>query len=123
MKPTESELEILQVLWDAGPATVKDVHQQLAQNRNIVYTTTLKTMQNMDDKKLLEREKQGKSHLYRPLVTKQQTQEQIIDRLMETVFKGSAARLVMNILGNSKSSPKDLEDIKKYLENLEGGKS
>ena len=120
-KPTDKELEILQVLWEKGSSSVKDVHEALGGETENGYTTILKLMQIMYEKGLVSREKTGKFHLYEALITQENTQQQIIDRMIETVFRGSAMQLVMSALGNNKSSKKELQEIRKYLDKLEGG--
>lgn len=120
-KPTEKELEILQVLWQEGPATVRDVNDRLSEKREIGYTTTLKIMQIMHDKGLVTRKKDGKTHIYAPVLSEQDAQSSMIKDLMDTAFKGSAMRLVMGALGARKSSPQELEKIRAYLDSLEGG--
>jgi BlaI family transcriptional regulator, penicillinase repressor len=120
-KPTEKELEILQILWEKGPVAVKDVHEALGGEEQNGYTTILKLLQIMNEKGLVTRQKSGKLHLYRAVSTQENTRQQIIDKMINTVFQGSAMQLVMSALGNGKSSKKELEEIKKYLEKLEGG--
>ena len=122
LKPTEGELAILQILWKAGPSTVRFVHEQLNQRENIRstgYTTTLKLMQIMYEKALLDREKQGKTHIYEPLVSESQTQQDLLMRLMNTAFGGSAMKLVMQALGNHHSTTDELDQIKAYIDSLE----
>jgi len=120
-KPTEKELEILQELWVNGPSTVRHINEVLAVKTGIGYTTTLKLMQIMFEKGLLSRSKEGKTHIYTTLVTKKQTQGQMLDKLMNTVFNGSAMNLVMQALGNQQSSKAELDEIRAYLDKLEGG--
>ncbi len=121
-KPTEKELEILQVLWQGGPATVRDVNDYLSEKREVGYTTTLKFMQIMHEKGLVTRKKDGKTHIYEPAISEHDAQSSLITDLMDTAFKGSAMRLVMGALGARKSSPQELEKIREYLDSLEGGK-
>nr|NQU89778.1 BlaI/MecI/CopY family transcriptional regulator [Bacteroidota bacterium] len=123
MRPTEAELEILQVLWEKGPSPVRTVNDELSRKREIGYTTTLKLMQIMAEKGLLTRLKEGRGHVYSCAIQQNDTQQQMLDRLLNGVFGGSATKLVMQALGNSKTSEKELNEIKKYIENLEGGKS
>ena len=122
IKPTESELEILQVLWKNGSSTVRLVNDELNLKREVGYTTTLKLMQIMQDKGLLSRTKEGRGHVYHPLAQKNETQKQMIDKLVNGIFGGSASNLVMQALGNSKTSARELKQIKNYIEELEGGK-
>ncbi len=120
-KPTEKELEILQVLWTQGPATVRAVNDRLGKGREIGYTTTLKLMQIMFDKGLVSRQKEGKTHIYSAEISEEKTQNQLLDRLLDTAFKGSAMKLVMQALGHKKPSKEELEEIRKYIDQLEGG--
>jgi len=119
IKPTESELEILNLLWEKGPSTVRDIHEVLEQTKDAGYTTTLKLMQIMHDKKLLKRDASNKTHIYEAAVGREQTQGQIVQRMIDTVFNGSAMQLVMQTLGNHKADAEGLEQIKAYLEQME----
>jgi BlaI family transcriptional regulator, penicillinase repressor len=121
IKPTEKELEILQILWLKGPVAVKEVHEAMGGEDNNGYTTILKLLQIMHEKGLVTRQKSGKLHLYKAVPSQENTRQQIIDKMINTVFQGSAAQLVMSALGNNKSSREELQEIKKYLEKLEGG--
>ena len=116
IKPTESELEILNILWASGPSTVRTVHEQLAQTKDTGYTTTLKLMQIMLDKKLLSRDGTGKTHIYTALVNREQAQGQMLQRMIETMFNGSAMKMVMQALGNHKASKAELDMIREYLD-------
>ncbi|MFD1140141.1 BlaI/MecI/CopY family transcriptional regulator [Larkinella insperata] len=118
MKPTESELEILQVLWAKGPSTVRQVNDHLSQTKDVGYTTTLKLMQIMHDKRLLSRTEEGRYHIYQALVDEKETQQHLLDRFVDTAFRGSAMKLVMQALGNSKATPQELEELKKLINNL-----
>jgi BlaI family transcriptional regulator, penicillinase repressor len=121
IKPTEKELEILQTMWGKEAVSVKDVHETLGGESANGYTTVLKLMQIMFEKGLVTREKSGKLHLYKAVSSQKATQGQIVNRMIDTVFQGSAAQLVMSALGNNKSSKEELQEIKNYLEKLEGG--
>ncbi|MCY7352853.1 MAG: BlaI/MecI/CopY family transcriptional regulator [Cytophagaceae bacterium] len=118
-KPTDSELEILHVLWERGPSTVRQVHEQLSQTRDLGYTTALKLMQIMHEKGLLSRTEEGRSHVYIALVTEEATQRDLLDRFVGTAFRGSALKLVVQALGNSKASPAELEEIRQLLDRLD----
>lgn len=118
-KPTESELDILSILWEKGPCTVRDVHDILAQNKEAGYTTTLKLMQIMHEKGLLARDTSSKTHVYTALVSQEHTQKQLLDKMIDTVFNGSASQLVLQALGHHQSSPEELDKIKKYLSEIE----
>jgi len=117
-KPTESELEILQILWEKGDCTVRDVHEILEQSKDAGYTTTLKLMQIMHEKGLVSRDTSAKTHIYRALVNQQKTQEQLVNKMINNVFNGSASRLVMQALGNHSASKEEIDSIKDYLEQL-----
>ena len=121
VKTTDKELLILQVIWQKGSVSVKDVHEALGGEEKNGYTTILKLMQIMHEKKLLTRQKKGKLHLYEAVPTLEKTRQQILDKMIQTVFRGSATQLVMSALGSRKSSKEELQEIKKYLEQLEGG--
>ncbi|NCC47048.1 MAG: BlaI/MecI/CopY family transcriptional regulator, partial [Bacteroidia bacterium] len=112
--PTESELEILQVLWDIGPATVRQVHEVLEKTRETGYTTSLKTMQIMHDKGLLTRDTSIRSHVYAPTQSRKQTESQFVGKMIEGLYRGSAGRMVMGALSSKKISRSELEEIKKY---------
>ena len=121
VKPTNSELEILQVIWRKGDCTVRDVNEQLVKDKGaeIGYTTTLKLMQIMHEKGLLERETSSRTHIYKALVSQTATSQNLLDTLIETVFNGSAAQLVMQALSKENSSREEIEMIKKYLDQLD----
>lgn len=118
LKPTESELEILGVLWNKEKATVRDVHEDLAKIKDVGYTTTLKLMQIMFEKGLVKRDDSNKTHIYEPLVTREKTQKQLVGKMVDTLFQGSPTQLVMQALGNHKTSRRELEEIQKLLDNL-----
>lgn len=121
-KPTEKELEILAIVWQKGEVSVKEVHELMGGDAANGYTTILKLMQIMHEKGLLTRQKSGKLHLYSAGISQQSTQKQIVSKLIETVFSGSAANLVLSALGNRASSKEELKAIRAYLDKLEGGK-
>ena len=119
MKPTDAELEILHVLWANGPSTVRQVYEALNQSRDIGYTTALKLMQIMYEKGLLARDEEARSHTYTANVSEEDTQRNLIDRFVETAFRGSASKLVMQVLGQHKASRQELDEIKALLKNLD----
>ncbi len=123
IKPTEKELEILQILWMKGPVAVKDVHEAMGGEDQNGYTTILKLLQIMHEKGLVSRQKSGKMHLYEAIVSKKDTRQFMLDKMIHTVFQGSAMELVMSALGNKRSTKEELSEIKRYLEKLEGGES
>ena len=118
LKPTESELEILQILWDKEQATVREVHEELSKTKDSGYTTTLKLLQIMFEKGLVTRDDSSKTHIYQPAVTRQKTQKQLLDKMIDTLFSGSSTQLVLQALGNQKTSKDELNEIQKYLDNL-----
>lgn len=118
IKTTEKELEILQIVWEKGTATVKEIHEAMGGDEKNGYTTILKFMQIMHDKGLVTREKSGKLHVYRAVPSLENTRQQLLDKMITTVFQGSAAQLVMSALGNNTSSKEELDEIKAYLDKL-----
>ncbi len=121
IKPTNAELEILRILWENGPGTVRFVNDVLNKQKPVGYTTTLKIMQIMTDKGILKRNTDNRTHIYEHLIAQQETRQQLIDRLLDQAFGGSAHKMVMQALGTGNSSKKELEEIKALIEKLEGG--
>jgi BlaI family transcriptional regulator, penicillinase repressor len=122
-KPTDSELEILGVLWQNGSSTVKTVNEKLNEKREVGYTTTLKLLQIMYEKGLVERDENERSHIYKPIIKESEMQKVLLDKLLESAFNGSAANLVMQALGNSKTSKDELQQIREYINKIERGES
>ena len=120
-KPTDSELEILQVLWHSGPSTVRIVNEKLNEKKEMGYTTTLKLLQIMFEKGLVERNENERSHVYSASLKENDVQKVLLDKLLETAFSGSAAKLVLQALGNSPTSKEDLKKIREYLNQIERG--
>jgi BlaI family transcriptional regulator, penicillinase repressor len=120
-KPTDAEVAILRVLWQRGPSTVREVWEQLNPEQGTGYTTVLKTMQIMVEKGLLVRDETDRSHVYRAARSEAQTQRQVIGHLLDRLFAGSAPKLVMQALATKKATPAELAEIRKLLDNLEGG--
>jgi predicted transcriptional regulator len=118
LKPTESELEILQILWEKQPSTVRDVHEELSKTKVSGYTTTLKLMQIMYEKKLVTRDDSAKTHIYQAAISRQKTQKQFLDKMINGLFSGSSTQLVLQALGNQKASKDELDEIQKYLDDL-----
>lgn len=117
LKPTDSELEILNHLWQAGPSTVRAVHDALAITKDVGYTTTLKLMQIMHDKGLLYRTEQGRSHIYVALLGKEETQLNLLDKLIKTAFQNAPAEVIKMILENHSISTEELGQIREsFLE-------
>lgn len=121
-KPTEAELEILQILWQEGDSTVKYVNDKLNERKEVGYTTTLKIMQIMSEKGLVERDTTSKSHLYKAAIEESETKQALLDKFLETAFKGSAGNLVLQALGNFETSKSEIDQIKKMIEEIEGKK-
>ena len=118
-KPTEAELEILQILWQKGPCSVREVNDLLNETREVGYTTTLKIMQIMLEKGLVDRNDEKRTHIYSAIPEEQDVQSQLLTRFVDATYRGSASRLVMQLLGNHKASQQELEEIKKLIEQLE----
>lgn len=119
-EPTRSELEILQVLWQHGPSTVRSVNDILnEQKREVQYTSTLKLMQIMVEKGLLDRDESQMKHIYSSAVEEQATKSRLLDRFVETMYNGSATSLMMQLLGNKKTSKKELEAIRELLKKMD----
>lgn len=118
IKPTESELEILQVLWEKDQASVREVHEELLKTKDSGYTTTLKLMQIMYEKGLVKRDDSFKTHIYQASVSKERTQKHLLGKMINTLFGGSPGELVLQALGNHKASPAELEEIQRLLNNL-----
>lgn len=120
-KPTEAELQILQVLWQHGPSTVRFVNAQLNEVKKTGYTTSLKTMQIMFEKKLVKRNEESRTHIYEANVNEDDVQKQLLDRFLDKTFRGSAMKMVMQALGNRKTSKSELDEIRNLLDKLEKG--
>src|ERR1044072_4952156 len=120
IKPTESELEILQILWSKGLATVREVHEDLASTKDVGYTTTLKLMQIMNEKGLVKRDASMRTHVYQAAVNKERTQKHLLGKMIDSLFGGSPTQLVIQALGNGehKASPEELEEIQALLNQL-----
>lgn len=117
-KPTESELEILQILWERGAATVREVHEELSKNKTSGYTTTLKLLQIMFEKGIVTRDDSAKTHIYQAALNRKKTQKQFLDKMIDGLFAGSSTQLVLQALGNQNASKSELDEIQKYLDDL-----
>jgi BlaI family transcriptional regulator, penicillinase repressor len=120
-RPTDSELEILNVLWRRGPSTVREVQEVLLENKDIGYTTVLKLMQIMAEKKLVRRDESNRTHIYEAEKAQDETQRQLLSDLLDRAFNGSATKLVMQALSSKKASREELAEIRQVLDELEGG--
>ncbi|HEV7782293.1 MAG TPA: BlaI/MecI/CopY family transcriptional regulator [Chitinophagaceae bacterium] len=119
-EPTKSELEILQVLWQHGPSTVRFVNDRLnEQKREVQYTSTLKLMQIMADKGLLKRDESQMKHIYHAAEEESKTKEFLLERFVNTMYNGSASSLLMQLLGNKNTSKKEIAAIKEMLKKLD----
>ncbi len=116
-KPTDGELSILNVLWQNGPSSVRDVHEELGTESK--YTTTLKLLQIMYEKGYVKRDDSAKTHIYEAVISREDTQDQYLQKMIDTVFNGSASKMVMQALGRHKATPEELDEIKKYLDDID----
>lgn len=117
--PTQAELEILNILWETGEARVQDVHERLNKIRPIGYTTTLKSMQVMAQKGLLDRRLDGRSHIYFPVVQENSTKNKLLTKFIDNTFRGSNSKLVLHLLGNNRVSKEEISEIKAFLKQIE----
>lgn len=122
MKPTPAELEILAVLWRLGEGTVRQVHAELELVRPTGYTTVLKLMQIMAEKGLVVRDESERAHVYRPAARKEETQRQLVGDMLERVFQGSAAQMVLQAVSHKRATKRELAEIRRMLDEYEGGK-
>ena len=121
-KPTEGELEILAVLWDKGSATVRTVHEELTKNKEAGYTTTLKLMQIMHEKEMVSRNTDSKTHIYTPIISREKTQIQMVNKMISNLFSGSPADMVMQALGGNAATSEELDRIEKLVASLKAKK-
>jgi predicted transcriptional regulator len=117
-KPTDSELEILSILWNFKKASVRMVHDELSKHKESGYTTTLKLMQIMHEKKLVWRDESNKSHIYEPAITKENTQTLLLSKMIQNVFSGSSSDLIMHALGNNHTNSEELNKIEALIKQL-----
>jgi BlaI family transcriptional regulator, penicillinase repressor len=122
IKPTESELEILAVLWANENATVRTVHEELTKTKVAGYTTTLKLMQIMHEKGLVTRNTQSKTHTYTPALDREKMQIQFVNKMIANLFSGSSASMVMQALGGNKTSKEELTQIEELIATLKAKK-
>ncbi|HQX80640.1 MAG TPA: BlaI/MecI/CopY family transcriptional regulator [Vicinamibacterales bacterium] len=121
-RPTDAELAILQVLWDRGPSTVRQVFEALADARETGYTTTLKLMQIMAEKGLVSRDESARTHIYEAKASRDLTQRRLVSDLLDRAFGGSAATLVMQALSSHPTSAAELRDIERLIADYKGKK-
>lgn len=124
IRPTDGELEILQILWKNGPSTVREVNDLLnsVQDKSSGYTTTLKIMQIMFEKGILKRDDSQRTHIYSSAVREGKVQSALLDRFLNSAYKGSASKLALQLLGNHKTTPDELAEIKALIDQLEKNK-
>ena len=122
-RPTDAELEILRVLWELGPATVRQVHEAQAGTRDTGYTTTLKMMQIMAEKGLVTRDESARTHIYAARVSQESTQRQLLNDLVDRAFGGSAKELVLRALSSHTTSDEELDEIRKLIDEAGEGRS
>ncbi len=115
-EPTESEVEILQILWQKGSATVREVHDVLETKKDVGYTTTLKLMQIMVEKGIVDRDTSKRIHIYKPLIPQSSVENNLINKLRQKIFRGSASRLVIGALSSEPVSEEELEEIREFLD-------
>lgn len=119
--PTNSELEVLTVLWVLGMATARQVHNELVKTKSTGYTTTLKIIQNMYDKGMLSREPKGQTHIYSPVTRQADVQKHMLGGFVDKVFMGSSKNLILQALGNTKPGKDELAEIRAMLDQLDKG--
>lgn len=120
LRPTEAELRILSALWERGPSTVRDVHSQLGSRTG--YTTVLKFMQIMTDKRLLTRDERGRSHIYKPAIAAERTQKHLVGELIDKAFGGSMRKLMLAALSAKRATPDELKEIAKLIDEESKGR-
>ena len=118
-KPTDAELEILQILWAEGPSSVRKVNEKLSSIKEVGYTTTLKLMQIMTEKKLVSRDTKSRQHIYQSNIGEQEVQRGALSKIISTAFRGSATGLIMQALGQHSPSSDELAEIKAFIEKME----
>jgi predicted transcriptional regulator len=120
-KPTAAELAILDILWRRGSGTVREIHSECEEPHGVGYTTVLKLLQIMTDKGLVTRDESERAHVYRPVLRREETQGQIVRDLLDRVFGGSAAQLVLRALSDRKASRQEIAEIREMLDRMERG--
>lgn len=121
-RPTDAELQLLKILWERGPSTVREVHEALNQTKPTMYTTVLKTLQIMAEKGLVRRDEHQRAHVYRAAIERESTQRKIVSDLMERLFDGSAKQLVLHAISTQAASANELAEIRKLLDEVEANR-
>jgi len=116
---SENELKIMQILWDQGPSSVRDVHEKISENKDSGYTTTLKLMQIMATKGIAVRDTSSRTHIYSAALSEQKTKTDLLSKFISATFKGSSSSLVLQALGNGKTTQKELDEIKALISSIE----
>jgi BlaI family penicillinase repressor len=119
IEPTKSELEILSILWQHGPSPVRFVMQEINKNRELNYTATLKLMQLMADKGILKRDESKMQHIYQVVEEETKTKEHLLDKLIDTLYRGSATSLMLQLAGNKRTTKEDLKKMQELLAKME----
>lgn len=115
-QPTEAELEILKIVWELEPASVRAIHERIAAGKGVGYTTVLKQIQRLTEKGVLEKEVVDGTHLYRASVREADVKQKLVDKVLNGAFGGSAVQMAMHALGNQKASPEELQELKNWLD-------
>ncbi|HNG95976.1 MAG TPA: BlaI/MecI/CopY family transcriptional regulator [Acidobacteriota bacterium] len=118
-RPTDAELQLLKILWERGPSTVREVHEALNQPKPTMYTTVLKTLQIMAEKGLVRRDENQRAHVYEAAIERESTQRKLVFDLLDRVFDGSARQLVLHALSSRRASSTELAEIRKFLDDVE----
>jgi len=119
-KPTSSELEILRVLWERGPSTVRDVYEALSENKTTGYTTVLKMLQIMTAKGSVRRNEDQRAHVYEACVPAEKTKQQLAGDVLQRVFEGSASQLMLHALAGHRTTREEMEELRRLLDEHEG---
>ena len=121
--PTKTEMDVLQILWENGPSTVRFVHDKLNEQKEaVIYTSTLKLMQVMKEKGMLDRDETNMKHIYSPLLHEDKVKGNLLGRFVDSMFNGSASSLMVALLGNDKTSDEELKKMKELLQKMDKGK-
>ncbi len=117
-RPTDAELAILQALWEAGPCTVREVHENITHYQKVGYTTVLKTLQIMTDKGLVRRDESQRAHVYEARRSEEQTQKRLLGDLLDRAYRGSAGKMVVQALSTQPASKEEIEEIRRLLDDM-----